>query len=195
MIYVLTNGGGSVVTYPYSYQQMKSDNPQVSFPATITDEVAAPFNTFPVVEHPQPNVNPLITTIDVLNPLLMDGIWEQQWGQHDYDAATAAAYEADYRVSLGHQIDSWQIAQEAAGVTVGGTVWPTDSLSRQRMSTILINGSMPTPSAYPLTFDELQTIWFTITDNDSAAAIRADEMLAEIQTLTGDALYYYVIGY
>lgn len=38
----------TVITFPYSVNLLQRDNPQVSFPDNISDEVLASFNVFPV---------------------------------------------------------------------------------------------------------------------------------------------------
>ena len=35
---------GTVLKYPYSIKELKKDNPNTSFPATISDEVLSEFN-------------------------------------------------------------------------------------------------------------------------------------------------------
>jgi hypothetical protein len=40
--------GGSVIAYPYSASQLRQDNPNVSFPSPLTDEVRAEFGVLPV---------------------------------------------------------------------------------------------------------------------------------------------------
>lgn len=41
---------GSVTTYPYTIQQLKSDNPNISFPNILTDDVLNDFNVYSVVQ-------------------------------------------------------------------------------------------------------------------------------------------------
>ena len=41
---------GSVTTYPYTIQQLKSDNPNISFPNVLTDSVLNDFNVYSVVQ-------------------------------------------------------------------------------------------------------------------------------------------------
>ena len=48
MFYVLTDGSGGVVSYPYTLNELKLANTGTSFPKVVTDEIAADFNCFPV---------------------------------------------------------------------------------------------------------------------------------------------------
>ena len=41
---------GSVTTYPYTIQNLKSDNPNISFPNILTDSVLNDFNVYSVVQ-------------------------------------------------------------------------------------------------------------------------------------------------
>lgn len=41
---------GSVTTYPYTIQQLKGDNPNISFPNVLTDAVLNDFNVYSVVQ-------------------------------------------------------------------------------------------------------------------------------------------------
>jgi Phage tail assembly chaperone protein len=79
MIYVKTDGDSTIVHYPYSLTDMIYDNPQTSFPSTVTDEIAAQFNTFPVKATPQPIIDPIMQNIVWADPILTEGIWIQQW--------------------------------------------------------------------------------------------------------------------
>jgi hypothetical protein len=45
---------GIVVKFPYSVEEMVRDNPNTSFPDTISEEIKAYFGVFPVLEAPMP---------------------------------------------------------------------------------------------------------------------------------------------
>lgn len=77
--YVLTNGSNTIEKYPYSIAQMMSDNPTVSFPVPVPDEVAAQFNVYPVEDAPQPSYDYMTQNLTLVNPLKQENIWVQQW--------------------------------------------------------------------------------------------------------------------
>lgn len=77
-VYVLTQNG-VVQKYPYTLTDLILDNPETSFPNPMTDEIAADFNTYPVVETPQPSYDPITENLDWVNPMLENGVWVQQW--------------------------------------------------------------------------------------------------------------------
>jgi hypothetical protein len=77
-MYVLVHNQ-EVQSYPYSVDQLKRDNPDVSFPADITDEVLSNWNVFPVADTPQPPYNVHTQKVVWATPALVDGVWAHQW--------------------------------------------------------------------------------------------------------------------
>lgn len=69
----------TVAKYPYSLTDLIFDNPETSFPNQMTDEIAAKFNTYPVVETPQPSYNPISENLVWADPISENGVWVQQW--------------------------------------------------------------------------------------------------------------------
>lgn len=98
--YVLTNGGNIIVTYPWSIDQMMQANPTVSFTVPVSDEIAAEFNTFPVVDTPPPSYNPMTQDLNLVNPTRQDGIWHEQWSVTDVTPEVYAERLAAYRAGL-----------------------------------------------------------------------------------------------
>lgn len=77
MNYVKTDGIGNVQVYPYLLSSLKKDNPLVSFPGSISDEVAADFNVFPVTKTQKPAYD---HTVDLtVTPVEINGAWIEQW--------------------------------------------------------------------------------------------------------------------
>lgn len=63
--------------YPYSVAKLKQDNPQVSFPAQITEELMAAYDMYPV----QPTERPVVgldKNVVEAQPIF-DGVWKQVW--------------------------------------------------------------------------------------------------------------------
>ena len=69
----------SLITWPYSARQLKIDNPQVSFPKTITDELLADFNVFPVEPSVAPAYSNQTQTLQQINPAFNGNAWIEQW--------------------------------------------------------------------------------------------------------------------
>lgn len=98
--YVLTDGGNTIVQYPWSIDQMIMANPTVSFMVPVPDEIAADYNTFPVIDTPQPTFDPLWQNLTLVNPAKHDGVWVQQWSVTDMTPEEHAVVMANYRGSL-----------------------------------------------------------------------------------------------
>jgi len=76
-MYVKTADGIALV-YPYYTDNLIADNPQTSFPSTISDELLAAYDVYPVVVEPNPPYDPATQYVETANlPVLIDGIWVQ----------------------------------------------------------------------------------------------------------------------
>lgn len=77
MFYVKTASDGSLLQYPYTLPDLRLQNKGTSWPAEITDELAAEFGVFPVAPAPQPaddyKINLERTAIK------QNGAWVEQW--------------------------------------------------------------------------------------------------------------------
>ena len=69
---------GRVAAYPCSPDAVRRDNPNVSFPAVITDAMLAQYNIFPVQATPKPACN-WFERVEEVNPVSEDGVWVQRW--------------------------------------------------------------------------------------------------------------------
>ena len=77
MFYVKTAPDGSLVQYPYTLPDLRLQNKGTSWPAEISDEVAADFGVFPVTPAPQPADN---YTINIERTAIKQGSeWVEQW--------------------------------------------------------------------------------------------------------------------
>lgn len=52
-MYIKLNNG-QIETYPYTIGQLRKDNPNTSFPKTISENVLATFDVYPVEDTPRP---------------------------------------------------------------------------------------------------------------------------------------------
>jgi hypothetical protein len=92
-MYVLSING-EVTQYPYSIAQLKSANPQTSFPSTFSDELLAEWNMYAVIEQTQPQVS-YAKNIKEETPNLIDGKWYQDWAITDATQEEIAQRQAD----------------------------------------------------------------------------------------------------
>lgn len=70
-------------TYPYFREMLRSDYPEVSFPISISDEVAAEYYVFPVTETPKPVYTFYEQTCEEAFPVEINNVWTQQWQVRD----------------------------------------------------------------------------------------------------------------
>lgn len=66
----------AVDVYPYSIKQLRVDNPNVSFPVSITAEQLAEWGVYPVTIAADPSYDPLTHKIQqATEPVLVNGAW------------------------------------------------------------------------------------------------------------------------
>jgi hypothetical protein len=70
-----------IITYPYSIEQLREDNYNVSFPIDLTIELLNEWGVFIVQQTTKPN--DYTKNIVEGNPVLIDGSYYQNWVQND----------------------------------------------------------------------------------------------------------------
>lgn len=70
---------GKVQKYPYSFFQLRLDNPSVSYPESPSDEWLASVGVHAVAREPQPAYNALTHDVQELSPEYSNGTWVQNW--------------------------------------------------------------------------------------------------------------------
>jgi hypothetical protein len=66
----------------YSTEQLRRDNPQVSFPAAIPDATLAEYGVYPLAATARPVVDHTKRVLED-TPVLIDGAWQQAWRVED----------------------------------------------------------------------------------------------------------------
>lgn len=69
---------GAPKRYPYSVADLKKDNPNVSFPEPLADDVLATWDVFPV-QLVNPIYDSATQNVTELEPILQNGKWLQAW--------------------------------------------------------------------------------------------------------------------
>lgn len=77
-MYVLATNQ-SVKAFPYSINELKRDNPNTSFPSSLSDTELAYWDVFPVVESSLPPYDPATENVNQVNPTLENGEWVATW--------------------------------------------------------------------------------------------------------------------
>jgi hypothetical protein len=69
------------INYPYSIEQLKLDNPNVTFPQSLTDAILVEWNMFSIQQTAKPNDYTKNITEGI--PELVDDVYVQKWNQSD----------------------------------------------------------------------------------------------------------------
>ena len=72
----------------YNNQRLRDDEPNISFPEIISDELLLEYNVFPITIDSRPNINYNQTAV-LQEPVLENGEWVQHWSISDLDEQTA----------------------------------------------------------------------------------------------------------
>ncbi len=72
----------TIAQYPYSESQLKSDNPQVSFPEVIPVDTLAEYGVYEVVKTEKPSVT-YKQNLAEGTPVNDNGVWKQVWSVTD----------------------------------------------------------------------------------------------------------------
>lgn len=74
---------GKIEKYPYSVNELKKDNPNVSFPSNTTDALLETFNVFRVKQIAQPSYDVANKNIKEGTPIKENSEWIQTWVIYD----------------------------------------------------------------------------------------------------------------
>ena len=77
-MYILTDDS-AVLKFPYFLEELRSDNPQTSFPLEMSAEELAEWGVFAVEEEMPPAYNEQIESIVIDAPALVKGKWIRGW--------------------------------------------------------------------------------------------------------------------
>ena len=91
---------GNLDTYPYNVEQLRRENPNVSFPKQSPEETLAEFNIYPVVFTEMPEIDNRTQTVQQESePSLVDGTWTIGWVVTDKTEEEIQAYDDDVAAS------------------------------------------------------------------------------------------------
>ena len=79
MSHVLEKNRGVIDKYPYSIAQLKSDNPDTSFPREITDATLQSYKVYPVITEARPDTSSDKKVEKDDTPTYSDGVWSVGW--------------------------------------------------------------------------------------------------------------------
>lgn len=102
-MYLLVQNG-AVARYPYSFEELRRDNPDTSFPAQPTLASLAEWGVFPVVQTQPPDAHPLTQTVVEDTPIQVDGVWVQVWELRAASAQEIAKRQESIRARITDQV-------------------------------------------------------------------------------------------
>lgn len=70
---------GAIEKYPYTIEELRADNPNVSFPANLAGVDLEPYGVYPVVAVPRPDAIGGVNWVSEGAPAYVDGQWTQVW--------------------------------------------------------------------------------------------------------------------
>lgn len=109
----LTNGVPEI----YSIGQLRRDNPNISFPKIVPENVLADYDVYPVVETPQPVFDPVTQTVSQADvPVLEGGQWVRKWTVADKSAEELTAELSRWRSGATLSRREFCIAAYRAGL-------------------------------------------------------------------------------
>lgn len=161
------------MAYPYTYGRLRSDFPQVSFPAHPTAEMLAQYGIFPVQTVPAPEYYRLTQVRAELPPAEIDGVWTQQWVVRDKTMEELVAV----RDSLHDQRRTARTNAEMAGFVFQGKRIDSDRDSILRITQAALLASQALAAEQPFGVE-----W--VCADDSVLELDAAGMLAMQQVLT-----------
>ena len=133
----------------YTIGDLRRDNPNVSFPRNISDEVLAAYNVFRVTEVPAPDYNSRTHRLVTQAPTLVDGVWTvtrvavaKDQAQIDNETAEQAANVRADRDSKLAKSDWTQVAD----APVDKAAWAT---YRQALRDITAQAGFPYEVTWP----------------------------------------------
>lgn len=79
------------INYPYSLQKLREDNPNISFPSEITENLMGEFSIYEVRATPKPN--DYTKNISEGTPILIEGVYYQNW-----ESTNASEFQINQRI-------------------------------------------------------------------------------------------------
>lgn len=145
---------GTVERFPYSVGQLRKDNPQVSFPNTISDELLASFGVYPVART-DATYDPTAQTATQEGCAYNTDTqqWETAWLVHDLTAEELAERDAQETRSVRRERDTllWQSDWVVVRAYESGEPVPAEWLSyRQALRDITTQEGFPYSVVWPV---------------------------------------------
>jgi hypothetical protein len=107
---------GAVERFPYTLSDLRRENPNVSFPATVPDAELATYGVERVTATTAPASNARTHTLE-RSCSLVDGVWTEVWTETQRDLAVAEKNIREQRNELLSQTDWTQLSDSSVAST------------------------------------------------------------------------------
>jgi hypothetical protein len=105
-----------VERFPYTISDLRRDNPNVSFPATVPDTELETYGVYRVTAATAPETNPRTDTLE-RSCSLVDGTWTEVWTKVQLDSVVAAENIREQRNELLAETDWTQLSDSGVAST------------------------------------------------------------------------------
>lgn len=82
---------GAVAAYPYTLDELRLSNPNVSFPKDPAPGSLEPWGVYNVLPSARPTADSNNFWVEEVTPVYTDGAWTQAWAQHPYTSEQTVA--------------------------------------------------------------------------------------------------------
>ena len=113
----------------YSVSQFRKDNPGISFPEKLSDELLAGYGIYPLRAVSAPGVQVGYQKAVEVEPVLVDGVWVQAWRVVQCTPEEVAAWQKENRTEAVARIRV---------TTASGKVFDGDETSQTRMARAVV---------------------------------------------------------
>jgi hypothetical protein len=151
-MYVKLNNG-AVQRFPYSIQDLRQENSNVSFPVVLSNEMLAGFGVFPVTEDARPVTDRFSHAVKRSLPELVNGEWVVLWDILAKSTESIAEQDehraAEVRDSRGSKLSAtdWTQITDAPLTTEQRAAW---SSYRQSLRDLTTQPGFPWEITWPV---------------------------------------------
>lgn len=140
---------GAIVQYPYSVGLLRRDNPNTSFPKTISDEVLAEFGVYEVKSPPAPDHDPETHFVEYAPvPTFVGGAWVYAPSVRPLSAEQIAERTASRASAIRAERDSLLAATDWTALS-DVTMSPEMAAYRQALRDVTAQPGFPDTVTWP----------------------------------------------
>jgi hypothetical protein len=167
---------GSIETYPYTFLQLRKDNPQVSFPSDLEElpELLEQWGVVPVVPSSRPPRQSGYR-IEEDEPELIEDVWTQKWVYIPKTSTEVDLARQEMIQAIKNERDT---RSQQGGYEVGGKWYHSDMPSRiQQIGLLMMGTGIPAGLSWKTMDGSFVTMTPTLAQQIFAAAAAKDQAL------------------